>query len=167
VAQATWKREQRPPLAPKILRMLREAGLYLLVAIAVYLLISLWTYHAADPGWSHSGSSSKVENLGGRAGAWLADVLLHLFGYVAFLFPLLAGGLMLFSAVLQKILKNWNVSFITWGLGIILAAVCIERFIALFITLNRKFNPIFLVGGLIIITGLVVLLQIFVVIYQI
>ncbi len=91
MAQATWKREQRPPLAPKILRMLREAGLYILVAIAVYLLISLWTYHAADPGWSHSGSSSRVENLGGRAGAWLADVLLHLFGYVAFLLPLLAG----------------------------------------------------------------------------
>jgi hypothetical protein len=76
-------------------------------------------------------------------------------------FPLLAGGLMLFSAVLQKILRNWNVSFITWGLGTILAAVGIERFIALFITLNRAFNPIFLVGGLIIITGLVVLLQIF------
>ena len=91
MAQATWKREQRPPLAPKILRMLREAGLYILVAVAVYLLISLWTYHAADPGWSHSGSSSQVENLGGRAGAWLADVLLNLFGYVAFLFPLLAG----------------------------------------------------------------------------
>ena len=91
MAQATWKREQRPPLAPKILRMVREAGLYLLVAVAVYLLISLWTYHAADPGWSHSGSSSRVENLGGRAGAWLADVLLHLFGYVAFLFPVLAG----------------------------------------------------------------------------
>ena len=74
MAQATWKREQRPPLAPKMLRMIREAGLYLLVAIAVYLLISLWTYHAADPGWSHSGDSSRVENLGGRAGAWLASL---------------------------------------------------------------------------------------------
>ena len=91
MAQATWKREQRPPLAPKILRLIREAGLYVLVAVAVYLLISLWTYHAADPGWSHSGSSSRVENLGGRAGAWIADVLLHLFGYVAFLFPVLIG----------------------------------------------------------------------------
>jgi len=91
VAQATWKREQRPPLAPKILRLVREAGLYLLVAVAVYLLISLWTYHAADPGWSHSGNAGKVENLGGRAGAWLADVLLHLSGYIAFLFPILTG----------------------------------------------------------------------------
>ena len=91
MAQATWKREQRPPLAPKMLRMIREASLYLLVAIAIYLLISLWTYHAADPGWSHSGSTLRVENLGGRAGAWLSDVLLQLFGYVAFLFPVLTG----------------------------------------------------------------------------
>ena len=91
MAQATWKREQRPPLAPKILRLVREAGLYLLVAVAIYLLISLWTYHAADPGWSHSGNAGRVENLGGRAGAWLADVLLHLTGYIAFLFPVLTG----------------------------------------------------------------------------
>ncbi len=91
MAQATWKREPRPPLAPKILRLVREAGLYLLVAVTVYLLLSLWSYHASDPGWSHSGAGGQVENLGGRAGAWLADVLLQLFGYVAFLFPVLAG----------------------------------------------------------------------------
>jgi S-DNA-T family DNA segregation ATPase FtsK/SpoIIIE len=91
VAQATRKREPRPPLAPKVLRLVREAGLYLLVALTVYLLLSLWTYHASDPGWSHSAGSERVENLGGRAGAWLADVLLNLFGYVAFLFPVLAG----------------------------------------------------------------------------
>ena len=91
MAQATRKREPRPPLAPKVLRLVREASLYLLVALTAYLLVSLWTYHAADPGWSHSASASRVENLGGRAGAWLADVLLNLFGYVAFLFPVLTG----------------------------------------------------------------------------
>jgi len=91
VAQATWKRDPRPPLAPKILRLVREASLYVLVAFTVYLLISLWSYHATDPGWSHSGREAPVSNLGGRAGAWLADVLLQLFGYIAFLFPVLAG----------------------------------------------------------------------------
>jgi len=91
VAQATWKRDPRPPLAPKILRLVREAGLYVLIALTVYLLISLWSYRAADPGWSHSGREAPVMNLGGRAGAWLSDVLLQLFGYVAFLFPVLAG----------------------------------------------------------------------------
>jgi len=91
VAQATWKREPRPPLAPKVLRLVREAGFYVLAAITGYLLISLWTYHAADPGWSHSGLPGPIQNLGGRAGAWLADVLLHLFGYVAFIFPVLVG----------------------------------------------------------------------------
>ena len=92
MAQATWKREQKPPLAPKILRLVREAGLYLLAAVTVYLLISLWTYHSTDPGWSQSGTRDQVRNLGGSVGAWLADVLLHLFGYVAFLIPVLAGG---------------------------------------------------------------------------
>jgi len=91
VAQATWKREPRPPLAPKVLRLVREASLYVLAAITVYLLVALWTYHASDPGWSHSGSPAPIQNLGGRVGAWLADVLLHLFGYVAFIFPVLIG----------------------------------------------------------------------------
>ena len=91
MAQATWKREQRPPLAPKVLRLVREASLYFLAALTAYLLVSLWTYHAADPGWSQSAGTERVANLGGRAGAWLADVFLHLFGYVAFIFPVLAG----------------------------------------------------------------------------
>ncbi len=91
MAQATWKREQRPPLAPKVLRLIREASLYFLAALTAYLLVSLWTYHAADPGWSQSAGTDRVANLGGRAGAWLADVFLHLFGYVAFVFPVLAG----------------------------------------------------------------------------
>jgi S-DNA-T family DNA segregation ATPase FtsK/SpoIIIE len=78
-------------MAPKVLRLVREASLYLLAAVTVSLLVSLWTYHAADPGWSQTGGSGRVENLGGRAGAWLADVLLHLFGYIAFLLPVLAG----------------------------------------------------------------------------
>ena len=75
MAQATWKRDPRPPLAPKVLRLVREASLYLLVAVTVYLLVALWTYHTSDPGWSHSGAGGRVQNLGGRAGAWLADVL--------------------------------------------------------------------------------------------
>jgi len=32
-----------------------------------------------------------VSNLGGRAGAWLSDVLFNLFGYVAYLFPIMIG----------------------------------------------------------------------------
>lgn len=72
-------------------RGLREGALLVLGAIAVYLLISLVTYHPSDPGWSHTGMTDKVENSGGVAGAWFADVFLYLFGYFAYLFPVMVG----------------------------------------------------------------------------
>jgi len=67
------------------------------VVICVYLLIALGTYSPEDPGWSHTGSRDAVANAAGATGAWLADVLYSLFGYVAFLFPPLLA------------LRAWNV----------------------------------------------------------
>ena len=90
MTQAT-RNKSTPPLTPRILRLLREAALYVLGAIAIYLLISLWTYSRSDPSWSHLGSSNTTVNIGGRAGAWLSDVLFNLFGYVAYLFPIMIG----------------------------------------------------------------------------
>ena len=90
MAQASWKKA-RPPLAPQVVRVLREAALYFLAAIALYLMIALWTYHPADPAWSHSGASSDVQNAGGRFGAWTADVLFSLLGYLAYFVPLMIG----------------------------------------------------------------------------
>src|SRR3989338_4668333 len=90
VTQAT-RNKNSPPLTPRILRLLREAALYVLGAVAIYLLISLWTYSSSDPSWSHRGSSNIVFNNGGRAGAWLSDVLFNLFGYVAYLLPVMIG----------------------------------------------------------------------------
>ncbi len=90
MTQATWKKTTTP-LTPRIVHLLREVALYVLGAIALYLLISLWTYNASDPAWSHRGPSLEVANAGGRVGAWLADVLFNLFGYVAYLFPLMIG----------------------------------------------------------------------------
>jgi DNA segregation ATPase FtsK/SpoIIIE, S-DNA-T family len=90
VTQAT-RTKNSPPLTPRILRLLREAALYVLGAIAIYLLISLWTYSTSDLSWSHRGSSTVVFNTGGRAGAWISDVLFNLFGYVAYLLPFMIG----------------------------------------------------------------------------
>ena len=69
----------------------REAALILAGALALYLLLSLGSYQATDPGWSHSGPVARVSNLGGVVGAWIADVSLYLFGYLAYLFPLMVG----------------------------------------------------------------------------
>ena len=53
-------------------------------AIAIYLFLILVTYHAADPGWSHEATVSTLGNRGGRFGAWMADVLLSIFGFSAY-----------------------------------------------------------------------------------
>ncbi len=90
MTQAT-RNKDGATLTPRLLRLLREAALYVLGAISIYVLIALWTFSASDPSWSHLGSSNVVANTGGRAGAWLSDVLFNLFGYVAYLFPLMIG----------------------------------------------------------------------------
>jgi len=66
------------------------------VAVALFLLLSFTTYDPGDPGWSFSGGNPRVMNQGGVVGAWFADVFLYLFGYLAYLFPILivhAGAL--------------------------------------------------------------------------
>jgi len=71
---------------------MRDIALILIAPLLLYLLASLVTFSPQDPGWSHSGSiTAPLNNVGGRVGAWLADVLLYLCGYVAFLLPLVLG----------------------------------------------------------------------------
>jgi len=64
--------------------LLREARWLVVVAVALYLALVLFSYDHADPGWSHSGSRLSVHNTGGEVGAWLADMLLYVFGFSAY-----------------------------------------------------------------------------------
>ncbi len=92
MAKATSNKDERPvALAGHMVRGLREGALFVFGAIAVYLLLSLLSYDPSDPGWSRSGSGAKVDNAGGVAGAWFSDVFLYLFGYLAYLFPVMVG----------------------------------------------------------------------------
>jgi len=70
---------------------MREGALFVFGAIAIYMLISLATYHSSDPGWSHSATVDKIHNAGGIAGAWFADICLYLFGYLAYVLPVMVG----------------------------------------------------------------------------
>lgn len=90
MSQAT-RRNASDPVLQSLSRGAREGLLFVLSAIAIYLLIALTSYHPEDPGWSHSGFRDHVQNNGGRAGAWFADLFFYLFGYLAFLFPILVG----------------------------------------------------------------------------
>ncbi|HEY0634104.1 MAG TPA: DNA translocase FtsK 4TM domain-containing protein [Gammaproteobacteria bacterium] len=91
MAQATGKKSERRAVGPHLQRGLREGALYLALALAAFLFLSLATFHPADPGWSHMGSNSTIANLGGRFGAWLSDIVLYIFGLMAFVFPLMVG----------------------------------------------------------------------------
>jgi S-DNA-T family DNA segregation ATPase FtsK/SpoIIIE len=88
MSQATRK-STREPLNLNASRRLREGLLIITSALAVFLLLSLATYHNTDPAWSSTGDTMEIANSGGRVGAWLSDFTLYLFGYMAYLFPLL------------------------------------------------------------------------------
>ncbi|MDR1934474.1 MAG: DNA translocase FtsK 4TM domain-containing protein [Candidatus Accumulibacter sp.] len=71
------------PLPEKIGFILQESRWLALIVLAAFLGLSLWGFDRADPGWSHAVSVSAVHNPAGRSGAWLADVLLYIFGFSA------------------------------------------------------------------------------------
>jgi S-DNA-T family DNA segregation ATPase FtsK/SpoIIIE len=52
-------------------------------AVALFLSMALWGFHKDDPGWSHAVVTGKLHNPTGHAGAWVADLLLYLFGFSA------------------------------------------------------------------------------------
>jgi S-DNA-T family DNA segregation ATPase FtsK/SpoIIIE len=91
LAQARRKTGKTAKLTHQVSRGLREGALLILSALAIFLLVSLASYHPADPGWSNSGAVSQIHNAGGLVGAWIADVLLYLLGYLAYLFPIMVG----------------------------------------------------------------------------
>jgi DNA segregation ATPase FtsK/SpoIIIE, S-DNA-T family len=72
------------PLPGKVAALLRESRWFVLIAAALYLALILVTFNRGDPGWSHSVAVDGVHNAGGRLGAWIADVVLYLFGVSAF-----------------------------------------------------------------------------------
>ena len=72
------------PLPAKLGYLLREARWLVLAGLAGYLLLIFLTFDRGDPGWSHSAGGTATHNAGGRAGAWLADLLLYLFGLSAY-----------------------------------------------------------------------------------
>ncbi|SMC26185.1 DNA segregation ATPase FtsK/SpoIIIE, S-DNA-T family [Andreprevotia lacus DSM 23236] len=79
VANASTRTALPAPLA----NLLRESWWLLLVAVVLYLVLALATYHPSDPGWSHSATQAEIRNRGGWLGARVADIFLSLFGLSA------------------------------------------------------------------------------------
>ena len=79
-AQSTRARQ---PLPGRLSRLLSEARWIAMAVAFLYFVLILLSYNKGDPGWSHANAVPKIANLGGKAGAWLSDLLLFIFGFSA------------------------------------------------------------------------------------
>ena len=81
-----WPKDTRPNLAtyhPPF----REIGLIGFGVLALYLLIAIVSHSPSDTSFSFSGDATEVRNWAGSSGAYVSDLLLYLFGLVAYLLP--------------------------------------------------------------------------------
>lgn len=78
---------------------LLEVGLIVFTGLALFMLLALLSFDPADPSWSQTGYQTSVHNYAGPIGAWLADLLLFSFGWIAYLIPFLVAfnGYLLFK----------------------------------------------------------------------
>ena len=112
-------------LSPRFARLVRESWWLLAVAVFVYLGLILASYTRTDPGWSFSGTGDPLGNRGGAVGAWLADLLLYLFGLSAWW--LVIGGMVLVVAGFRRIVRpdderDHPFALGTLGFGLVLLA---------------------------------------------
>jgi S-DNA-T family DNA segregation ATPase FtsK/SpoIIIE len=105
--------------SPKLtgVQRLLEAGLLFSCVFALFLMLALFSFDPADPGWSQTGYETPVRNLGGAIGAYLSDLLLNLFGLIAYSIPFVLAviGWLLF----QKYHQLMKLDYLTLGLKII------------------------------------------------
>ncbi|MCL1095961.1 DNA translocase FtsK [Shewanella kaireitica] len=96
---------------------LLEGSLIICCMIATYILIALSSFNASDPGWSQSNFDGDIQNLTGAVGAWLADVLFYIFGYTAYIIPIIIAltGWLLFKRT-HKLLE---IDYFSVGLRLI------------------------------------------------
>lgn len=105
--------------SPKLtgVQRLLEAGLLVTCIFSLFIMVSIFSFNVADPGWAQTGYQTPIKNLGGSVGAYLSDFLLNLFGLVAYTLPLaiaLIGWL-----VFQRFYSLLQVDYLTLGLKII------------------------------------------------
>ena len=89
MTQASRKQKESKPIADHVMTNVREVLVFASIVIGLFLFLALLTYHPDDPGWSHSVSANEFHNSVGAVGAWIADIILYVFGYFGYLFPIM------------------------------------------------------------------------------
>ena len=111
------------PLQSRLSGLLREARWIVFAALAAWLGLVLATWNASDPAWSHSVHAGVTQNRGGILGAHIADFLLFLFGYAAWLWVVLlaqrvAVGFYRLTTFLVPKLKSETLPRVHWEVAI-------------------------------------------------
>ncbi|UYZ69066.1 DNA translocase FtsK 4TM domain-containing protein [Moraxella bovis] len=90
-----------------------------------FLFLSLLSYNTLDPAWSHVGGRQEITNVGGRLGAWVADILHVFFGY---------GSWWLVLVMMYEVaLLWWRQSQVMWQLRVLaygFLLVCLSGLLA-------------------------------------
>ena len=84
-------RNDAPALPPKLAKLLDRIRWLLALACTLFLVVALASYSPDDNSWSHSADLPAPHNWAGAAGAWLADLLLFVFGLSGWWLAALAG----------------------------------------------------------------------------
>ena len=108
-----------------------RAWLVLGTVLWLMLALALLTHDAGDPAFSTSGDGAPVRNAAGQAGAWVADVVLFIFGHSAWWLMAVAArdGLARLAAWLrgepQAFPASWRVRLAFWaGVVLLVGASC-------------------------------------------
>jgi S-DNA-T family DNA segregation ATPase FtsK/SpoIIIE len=113
-------------LTAAVSRALRESAVIALAIVALTLFVALASYSPDDPGFSYTGNAAPIHNRIGVAGAWVSDVLFFLFGWPAFLLPvvmaLAAWGLQRRAQAVT--VSRMNTAVRAAGFVLLLAASC-------------------------------------------
>jgi S-DNA-T family DNA segregation ATPase FtsK/SpoIIIE len=114
-------------LPPKIAALLRESWWLAFLALALYLLLILSTYHKTDPGWSHNLEVNGIQNLGGVVGAYISDLMLAGFGISAYWWVVLCGALVWWGfRRIEKVAETDRRSYVVAlaGFAVVLLSSC-------------------------------------------
>lgn len=108
-----------------------------------FLFLSLLSYNTLDPAWSHVRTGEQITNVGGRLGAWLADILHVFFGYGAWwLVPIM---------MYEVALLWWRQSQVVWQLRVLaygFLLVCISGLLASY-GVTGEYNTGLTAGGVV------------------
>jgi S-DNA-T family DNA segregation ATPase FtsK/SpoIIIE len=127
MARAQKKTKAAAGLSAQVSRALREGALVVFGVVAIILWYALFTYDAADPGFSQATSSTEVNNGVGHVGALAADLLFNFFGRPAYLFTVMVvylGWMLYREQKTQQILTRMDYTLRLTGFVATLVTSC-------------------------------------------